>query len=328
MASERGVVMTGWGSALPERKVTNQDITTIMDTSDEWITERTGIKTRHEATGPFVEVQPPSHPENGLGTTASLAAEAGKLALERAGLDGGQIDLLVLCTTSPDQSVPATSAAVSHALGVGGGAMDLNAACAGFTYGVVTASGLIGAGLERVLVVGAETLSRITNWEDRTNAFLFGDGAGAVVLEAAPGPGSLLGWNLGVDGSQVDILYADLGQGMAMRGQEVFRRAVRATVESATASMEMAKVTPEDISLFVPHQANLRIMTAVADRLGIGRDMIASVIHKTGNTSSASVPLALVDAIDAGRVHPGDKLLLAGFGAGMTWSSAVWEWKG
>jgi 3-oxoacyl-[acyl-carrier-protein] synthase-3 len=322
----RGAVMTGWGTAVPERVVTNEDITTLFDTSDEWIFDRTGITTRHTASGPFVDVQPEVHPPDGLGSTGRLALEAGRVALERAGLTGADIGMLIVCTTSPDQAIPANSAAVAAHLGISGGAMDLNAACAGFTYGVVTASGLIGAGMDRVLLIGAETLTRVTNWEDRTNAFLFGDGAGAVVIEAAPGPGSLLGWDLGVDGSLVSILYADHGSGMVMRGQEVFRRAVRATVDSARASMERAKVGIDDISLFVPHQANIRIMDAVADRLGLPHERIASVIHRTGNTSSASIPLALIDAIESGRCADGDLILLAGFGAGMTWASAVWRW--
>jgi 3-oxoacyl-[acyl-carrier-protein] synthase-3 len=205
--------------------------------------------------------------------------------------------------------------------------MDLNAACAGFTYGLVTASALIDSGLERILLVGAETLSRATNWQDRTSAIIFGDGAGAVVVESVPGEGSLLAWDLGVDGSQVDLLYADHGgPGMAMKGQEVFRRAVRVTSDSARASLEQAKVTVEDVALFVPHQANFRIMTAVAERLGIAGDRIASVVESTGNTSSASIPLALVSAIEAGRLQDGDVVLFAGFGAGMTWASAVWRW--
>jgi 3-oxoacyl-[acyl-carrier-protein] synthase-3 len=185
----------------------------------------------------------------------------------------------------------------------------------------------VASGLDKVLLIGAETLTRETNWADRTNAFLFGDGAGAVLLEATAGDDALLGWDLGVDGTLVDILYADLGgPGMVMKGQEVFRRAVRATVESATRSMERAKVTIDDIALFVPHQANHRIMVAVAERLDLPQDRVASVIERTGNTSSASIPLALVDAIEADRVRDGDLILLAGFGAGMTWASAVWRW--
>ena len=323
-----GVTITGWGTALPERVVTNQDITTLFDTSDEWIFERSGIRRRRAATGPFVDPPVPADPPaDGLGTTGTLAAEAGRRAMERAGVQGRDIGLVVLCTTTPDQLIPASSAAVASALGIGSGAMDINAACAGFTYGLVASSGLIAAGAERVLLIGAETLTRATNWEDRTNAFLFGDGAAAVVLEAVPGEGSLLGWNLGVDGSLVPLLYANHGSGMVMRGKEVFRRAVLATVQSATASMEKAKIGIDDISLFVPHQANIRIMEAVASRLGLSADRIASVIEETGNTSSASIPLALVDAVESGRVHDGDYLLLAGFGAGMTWSSAVWRWQ-
>lgn len=319
-------MISGWGTALPDRVVSNADITTLFDTSDEWIVERSGIRYRHAATGPFVASQPPHHPDGGLGTTGALAVGAGREALASAGVDAADIGMLILCTTTPDQLIPASSAAVSAALGTRGGAMDINAACAGFTYGLVTATGLVGAGVDRVLLIGAETLTRATNWSDRTNAFLFGDGAGAVVVEAAPGDGSLLGWDLGVDGRQVDILYADLGEGMVMKGQEVFRRAVRATVESAGLSLERAKVSVDDIALFVPHQANIRIMHAVADRLGLPRERIASVIDHTGNTSSASIPLALVDAAKHGRLSDGDLVLLAGFGAGMTWASAVWRW--
>ncbi|HUE58054.1 MAG TPA: beta-ketoacyl-ACP synthase III [Acidimicrobiales bacterium] len=322
-----GARITGWGTALPERVVTNQDIMTLFETTDEWIVERSGIHSRRAASGPFVDEQPPNPPEDGLGTTASLAAEAGRRALDMAGVAASDIGLLIVCTTTPDQLIPASSAAASAALGIGGGAMDINAACAGFTYGLVTAAGMVAAGMEKVLLVGSETLTRATNWEDRTNAFLFGDGAGAVVVEASPGDGSLLGWDLGVDGTLVRLLFADHGSpGMVMRGQEVFRKAVRVTVDSATASMERAKVTIDDIALFVPHQANMRIMDAAASRLGVPPEKVASVIDKTGNTSSASIPLALIDAVDSGRLRDGDLVLLAGFGAGMTWASAVWRW--
>jgi 3-oxoacyl-[acyl-carrier-protein] synthase-3 len=307
--------------------VTNQQIMTLFDTTDEWIVERTGIRERRAADGPFVNPKPPASPPGGMGTTAQLAAQAGNAALGRAGVTGAEIDLLVLCTTSPDQLVPANSSALAHALGIRGGGMDINAACAGFTYGLVTATGFIAAGAERVLVIGAETLTRLTNWSDRSNAFLFGDGAGAVVVEVVPGEGSLLGWDIGVDGSLQELFYSDHGgPGMIMRGPEVFRRAVRVTVDSAKKSMERAKVSASEIALFVPHQANIRIMTAVADRLGVPNDRIASVIELTGNTSSASIPIALAEAVNAGRVSEGDIVLLAGFGAGMTWASAVWRW--
>jgi 3-oxoacyl-[acyl-carrier-protein] synthase-3 len=322
-----GCAITAWAGVLPERVVTNADIMTLFDTSDEWIVERTGIRERRAAHGPFVEPKPPVSPPGGMGTTAQLATRASRAALERAGLTGKDIDLLVLCTTSADQLVPATSSPVAHALSIKGGAMDINAACAGFTYGLVTAASFIGSGAERVLLVGAETLTRITNWADRTNAFLFGDGAGAVVVEAVPGDSALLGWDVGVDGSLVELCYADHGgQGMVMRGKEVFRQAVRMTVDSATRSLERAKVAASDIALFVPHQANVRIMDAIAERLGIPPQQTASVIEATGNTSSASVPLALSAAADAGRLSEGDLVLFAGFGAGMTWASAVWRW--
>jgi 3-oxoacyl-[acyl-carrier-protein] synthase-3 len=323
----RGAAITGWGTALPPTVVTNNDIGTLFDTSDEWIVERSGIRSRRAATGPFVDEEPVALDNGGLGTTGELAVTAGRQALEVAGIEASDIGLLVLCTTTPDQLIPATSAPVAARLGIGGGAMDLNAACAGFTYGVVSAAGMITAGIDRILLIGSETLTRATNWADRTNAFLFGDGAGAVVMEVVPGDGSLLGWDLGVDGTAAPMLYADhSGPGMVMHGQEVFRRAIRATTESARLSLERAKVGAADVALFVPHQANLRIMDAVAERLGIPPDRVASVIDRTGNTSSASIPLALADAADRGRLCDGDIVLLAGFGAGMTWASAVWRW--
>ncbi len=329
MRPEHGCAITGWGSALPSTVVTNQDMMTLFDTGDEWVHERTGIRQRRAADGPFVNPKPPVSPPGGMGTTAQLAAEAGRSALQVAGLTGADIDLLVLCTTSPDQLVPATSSPLAHALSIKGGGMDINAACAGFTYGLVTSAGFIASGAERVLLIGAETLTRITNWADRSNAFLFGDGAGAVVVEAVPGEPALLGWDIGVDGSLQPLFFSDHGgQGMTMRGQEVFRKAVRVTVESATKSLERAKVRAAEIALFVPHQANVRIMDAVAERLGIPAGRVASVIEHTGNTSSASIPIALTDAANSGRLAEGDLVLFAGFGAGMTWASAVWRWGG
>jgi 3-oxoacyl-[acyl-carrier-protein] synthase-3 len=322
-----GCTITGMGTALPEQVVGNDELVALFETSDQWIRERSGIVTRRVAAGPLAAVPAPAHVNGGLGTTGTLAAEAGRRALEAAGLTADRIDLLVLCTTSPDQQVPANSAAVAAALGITRGAMDLNAACAGFTYGLVTSAGLLATGARHILLVGAETLTRITNWSDRTSAFLFGDGAGAAVVSSVAGEGSLLGWDLGVDGSLVDLLYADHGDGMVMKGQEVFRRAVRVTVDSAVASLERAKVTADQLALFVPHQANLRIMESVAAKLGIRPERVASVIAETGNTSSASIPLALARAVEAGRLADGDLVLLAGFGAGMTWASAVWRWQ-
>jgi 3-oxoacyl-[acyl-carrier-protein] synthase-3 len=322
----RGCSIIGWGSALPPTLVKNADLRSLLDTSENWIVDRSGISTRYAATGPFVSPTMPSTVASGCGTTATLALESARRACDSAGVSPEEISLLILCTTTPDQSVPATSSAVAGALGIGGGAMDLNAACAGFTYGMVTAAGLISAGAGRILVIGADTMTRITNWKDRTSAFLFGDGAGAVVLEPVDGRGSLLGWNLGVDGSLGELLYADHGSGIVMRGKEIFRQAVRATAESAKAALDHAGVEASQIALFVPHQANRRIMDAVAERLGIPMGRVASVIDWSANTSAASIPLALVDAAEHGRLHQGDLVLFAGFGAGMTWASIVWQW--
>jgi 3-oxoacyl-[acyl-carrier-protein] synthase-3 len=323
--SSGGCAITGWGTALPPTVVTNEDLKAVFDTTDEWIYERSGIRSRYVATGPFV-TDTPAVEARGLGTTATLAVQAGRRALDSAGVTPQDVDTLILCTSTPDLAIPATSSAVAGALGITSGAMDLNAACAGFTYGLITAAALMSAGAGPVLLIGSETMSRVTNWDDRTSAFLFGDGAGAVLLEPVEGPGALLGWHLGVDGSLVDLLYAELGSGMVMRGREVFRKAVRATADSAKTALDRAQVGAAEIDLFVPHQANQRIMDAVGERLGIPQERIASVIEWTGNTSSASIPLALVDAVERGRLRAGDLVLLSGFGAGMTFASAIWRW--
>jgi len=307
-----GAVITGWGTALPPKLLTNQDLAdTGLDTNDEWIIERTGIRARHVG-----------------GTTAGLSAEAGRLALGMSGLDPASIDAIVLATTTPDRVVPATSSTVAAELGLRCGAFDVNAACSGFTYAMVVAHGLIATGAERLLVIGTDTLARITDWTDRNTAVLFADGSGAVVLEAVEGRGELLSWHLDADGSAERYLYADIGGNLKMDGKEVFRRAVRIMVDSAKKSMAFAGITADDVSLVVPHQANIRIIHAACDRLGIGHDRAAVVLDRTGNTSSASIPLALVDAIDAGKVAEGDLVLLVGFGAGMTAASAIIRWGG
>lgn len=309
-AGARGGVITGWGTALPDKVVTNDDLAASgLDTNDEWIRERTGIRERRIG-----------------GSTASLSIEAGRKALEVAGVAPEQIDALVLATTTPDRAVPATSATVQHALGLRCGAFDVNAACSGFTYALVAAHGLIAMGSQKVLVIGTDTLSRITDWEDRNTAVLFADGSGAVVLEAVDGGGQLLGWDLDADGSAEDFLYAESGGNIQMNGKEVFRRAVRIMVDSAEKSMKAAGVTGSDIAMVVPHQANTRIISAACDRLGIGLDRAAIVLDRTGNTSSASIPLALVDAVEHGRVKDGDLVLLVGFGAGMTAASTIIRW--
>ena len=304
-----GIRLVGWGTALPDKVITNADLEARLDTSDEWITERSGIKERR------------------IGDScAELAIAAGRGALDRAGVSAGEIDLLALATTTPDQSVPATSAHVAYELGLACGAFDLNAACSGFVYSLVAAAGMAGGHVKKVLLVGSERLSRITDWEDRSTAVLFGDGAGAVVIEAVDGPGDLLAWDLGADGSLRPILYANLDGYITMNGKEVFRRAVRAMVESAEATLARAGVKAVDVTLLVPHQANVRIIEAATQRLGIPMERTAVVLHRTGNTSSASIPLALADAADSGRLSEGDLVLMCGFGAGMTWASALVRW--
>lgn len=304
-----GARFTGWGRALPEKVLTNADLEAMMDTSDEWIRERTGIERRHVG-----------------GTTAGLSVESGRKALEMSGVDPLSIDALVLSTTTPDRTVPATSATVQNALGLRCGAFDVNAACSGFVYATVVAHGLIAMGAKKVLLIGTDTLSRITDWSDRNTAILFADGSGAAVMEATDGPGQLLGWDLDSDGSAENILYCEVGGTIHMDGKEVFRRAVRIMVDSAQKSMAAADVDASRIALVVPHQANVRIVSAACDRLGIPMDRTAMCIQETGNTSSASIPLALFDAADKGRLSPGDLVLLVGFGAGMTAASAIIRW--
>ncbi len=300
----------GWGTALPEKVLTNADLSTMMDTNDEWITERTGIKRRHIG-----------------GSTASLSVASARRAIAMAGIDPASIDGLVLSTTTPDRTVPATSATVQNELGLRCGAFDVNAACSGFVYAYVVAQGLLAIGAKRLLVIGTDTLSRITDWSDRGTAILFADGSGACVVDATPDAGQLLGWDLDADGSLEHLLYAEVGGYIHMDGKEVFRRAVRIMVDSAKKSLAKAGLSVDDVKLCVPHQANLRIIDAACRNLGIPLERTAIVLQETGNTSSASIPLALFDAADRGRLHNGDIVLLVGFGAGMTAASAVLEWR-
>ena len=306
----KGSRIIGWGTALPEKVLSNDDLSVMMDTNDEWITERTGIKRRHIG-----------------GSTASLSIESARKAMAMAGVAPESIDGLVLSTTTPDRTVPATSPTVQDALGLRCGAFDVNAACSGFVYAYVVANGLIAIGAKRLLVIGTDTLSRITDWSDRATAILFADGSGATVVEATDDAGQLLGWDLDADGSVEHLLYADVGGYIHMDGKEVFRRAVRIMVDSAQKSLAKAGLTTADVSLCVPHQANLRIIEAACRQLGIPMERTAVVLHETGNTSSASIPLALFSAADAGRMKSGDIVLLVGFGAGMTAASAVIEWR-
>jgi 3-oxoacyl-[acyl-carrier-protein] synthase-3 len=329
-ASIRRAAIAGYGTALPDDVVTNADLEARLDTSDAWIVERTGIRERRVA--------------GGGDTTASLAMAAGRDAVKHAGLDPGAIDLLVLATATPEQPIPHTGAFVGEGIGLGCGSFDLGAGCAGFVYALVAgASMLTAGGLGHVLVVGAETLSRIVDPGDRATGILFGDAAAAVVLggaEGADAPG-LLAWDLGCDGSATGLLEIPAGGSrrptsaetvaagehyLQMAGQEVFRRAVRAVVDSALATLERGGVAPAAVDWFVPHQANARIIAAAGARLGIPEERTIVNLDRYGNTSAASIPLALAEAADGGRLRPGDLVLLSGFGAGMTWASALLRW--
>ena len=324
--------VTGWGMCVPEARLTNADFEGLVDTSDEWIVERTGIRERRVA---------------GEGeTTATLGVTAAAAALKQAGITPGDVDLLVLATTTPEQPIPQTSAFVSEGLGLRCGAFDVGVGCAGFVYGLIIGSMfLVAGGVERVLVVGAETLSRILDYTDRQTCVLFGDAAGAVVLSAVRGedPPGLLTWDLGCDGSAAHLIQmrgggsrlptsaATVAAGehcVRMDGAEVFRRAVRSAVASASATLERASVKPEQVDLFVPHQANVRIIASAAQRLGFGPERVAVNVDRYGNTSAASVPMALTEAADAGRLKDGDLVLLAAIGAGMAWASALLRWGG
>jgi len=305
----RGATITGWGTALPPKVLTNHDLEAMFATSHDWIVERTGIHERHVG-----------------GTTAGLSIDAGRKALDMSGVDPSTIDALVLATTTPDRTVPGTAPGVATALGLRCGAFDVNAACSGFVYGLVQAHGMIAMGARNVLCIGTDSLARITDWTDRNTAILFADGSGAAVLQYTEGPGQLLGWDLDADGKAERFLFAEVGGFIQMEGKEVFRQAVRLMVDSAKKSLAHAGLTIDDISLVVPHQANIRIIQAACDRLGVPMDRTALVLHRTGNTSAASIPLALCDALDAGRVAEGDAVLLVGFGAGMTAASAVLRW--
>ncbi len=305
-------VITGLGSALPDKVLTNADLEQLAQTNDAWIVERTGIRQRHVG-----------------GMTSTLSVEAGRKALDQSGIDPADIDLVVLATTTPDQLVPATASVVQDQLGLHCGAFDVNAACSGFTYGLVAAQGMITMGINNILVIGCDSLSRITDYTDRGTGILFADGAGAAVLQCRQAEQSaLLGWDLGSDGSAAGILYADIGGTLQMEGKEVFRRAVRVMVDSGRKTLAMAGVTAEDLALVVPHQANLRIIESAMSKLDISMDKASINLDRVGNTSSGSIPMALDEAVADGRVKPGELVLLVGFGAGMTWASALLRWDG
>ncbi len=306
-----GAIVTGWGCALPPTVVTNQELAGHLDTSDEWIAERTGIRSRHIG-----------------GTTGGLAAAAGAEALQRAGVHGADIDLLLLATSTPDAVMPPTAVDVAAALGLTCGVADINAACSGYVYGLVLAHGMLALGSQRVLLIGSDTMSRITDQSDRSTAVLFADGAGAVVLERTDGAGELIAWETGTDPDGRHLLRCAAGGTIDMDGREVYRRAVRIVVESCTRVLADAGVASGDVALLIPHQANSRIMLAAADRLGIPTDHVAISLDHTGNTSAGSIPTTLVEALAADRLRAGDHVLYIGFGAGMSWATALTRWGG
>ena len=301
-----GVRFKGWGIAVPDRIVTNEELSRTLDTSDEWITERTGIRERRIG-----------------GSARTLGVLAGQRAMDDAGFG---VDVLVLATTTPDRIAPATAPMIANDLGLTCPAMDVNAACSGFMYAIRTAYGLLETGNKRILVIGAEHLSRWVDWTDRNMAVLLADGAGATVLEFDPDGTDLLSFCLGADGAAADLLTCEHGGYFQMDGREVFRRAVRVVVDSAEKAMASAGITSDDLGLVIPHQANIRIIQAATQRLGIEMERAVVVLDRYGNTSSASIPLAFDDARANGRIKTGEYALMTGFGAGMTWASAIVRW--
>ena len=301
--------ITGWATHLPEKRLTNHDLAELVDTTDEWIRERSGISARHVG-----------------GKVSEMSTVAGRDALAMAGVDPGDVGLLLLATCSSEQQFPASASIVQHNLGLKCGAIDINAACSGFVYGLVTAMQFAAGGVDTILLIGSDALSGLVDWTDRSTCVLFGDGAGAVVIQRSADSPTMLGWDLMSDGSAAGILSCEHGGKIFMNGKEVFRRAVLAMESTARNAMETAGVVMEDIALVVPHQANIRIIDAAMKRLAIPREKAAMVLEGTGNTSAASIPLALVDALDNNRVAPGDLVLMVGFGAGMSSAAAVIRW--
>ncbi|GEQ98105.1 3-oxoacyl-[acyl-carrier-protein] synthase 3 [Iodidimonas gelatinilytica] len=319
-------VLRGCGSYLPERIMSNEDMTEIVDTSDDWIVERTGIRQRHVA-----------HADE---KTSDLAINAAKRALEMAGIEGDDLDLIVVATATPDETFPATATTVQAALGMTKGfAFDLQAVCSGFVYALATADNFIKAGqVKRALVIGAETFTRILDYEDRTTCVLFGDGAGAVVLEAAEGAGKasdqgILSSHLHSDGRFHDMLYVDGGPSstgtsghVRMKGREVFRHAVVNLAAVVDEALQAVGLESSDIDWLVPHQANRRILDGTAKKLNLSTEKVVVTVDRHANTSAASIPLALDEAVRDGRVKRGDLLLLEAMGGGFTWGACLLRW--
>ena len=317
------------GSYLPEKVLTNHDLEQMVDTSDEWITERTGIRERRIAS------------ENQA--ASDLAYEASKVALERAVLKAKDLDLIIAATVTGDMPFPSTACILQDKLGAKkAAAFDINAACSGFLYGLYIADGFIKSGMhKRILVVGTEVLSKITDWNDRTTCVLFGDGAGAVIVEPTEENRGIISMSINSDGSMWDLLHmpgggsrfpaskASVDEGLhyiKMKGNETFKFAVRTLEDLVVKILEENKLASSQLSLLIPHQANLRIIQATADRLGLPMDKVLVNIDRYGNTSAASIPIALDEAVTTGRIKDGDYILLESFGGGLTWASALVKW--
>lgn len=306
------VGILGIGRYVPEKVVTNHDLEEIMDTSDEWIRTRTGIAERRIADDTI--------------DTSYMAVEASKKALEDAGISGEDIDLILVATVTPDRAFPAVACVIQEAIGAKhAAAMDVSAACAGFMYGMITAQQFIQTGTyKNVLVVGSDKLSKIVDWNDRNTAVLFGDGAGAIVMGAVSEGRGVLSFELGADGSGGKHLYQD--EYVMMNGREVFKFAVRQLGESCLRVLDKAGLTKEDVDFLVPHQANIRIMESARERLNLPQEKMSMTIEKFGNTSASSIPIAMVEELQNGRIQDGDLIILVGFGGGLTWGAVALRW--
>lgn len=303
----------GMGKYVPEKVLTNVDFEKMLDTTDEWIRTRTGIEERHIA----ADDEDTSH----------LAFNAAQKAIEDAGIPVEKIGLILVATISPDQAFPSVACQIQERLGANCPAMDLSAACAGFIYGLVTAKQFVESNsYENVLVVGVEKLSKLTNWEDRNTAVLFGDGACAAVVSKVSEGRGILSFELGADGTGGKYLYLDKNDHICMNGREVFKFAVRQMGESALHVLEKAGLQKEDCDFLIPHQANIRIMEAARERLGLPEEKMSKTVHKYGNTSAASIGISLIEELEAGKIKDDDVLVLVGFGGGLTWGAVTIRW--